>query len=66
MSARMFSRIALVATLATLATGSAGCYERVVSAKGYGADRMQVTPANVSSDGERINGYRKIEHRGLD
>jgi hypothetical protein len=47
------------------AGGAGGCYSNVVSAKGYGADRMQVTPANVPSDSAKISGYKRIEHRRL-
>jgi hypothetical protein len=62
---RPFFRLLLASAAAAFILPAAGCYQRVVNAKGYGADRMQVTPASVPSDGDKINGFKRLEHRRL-
>ena len=53
--------IAAAAALPLVAS-LAGCYEKVVSANGPGADRVTVEP---SSSDERVLGYPKTGYRGL-
>lgn len=52
--------------LAVLCLGaSSGCYEHVVAAKGYGADQTVIAKPNMPREGDRISGYKKIEHKEI-
>jgi hypothetical protein len=55
---------ALVLVLLSLGA-SAGCYERVVAAKGYGADQTTIAQPNLPREGDRISGYKKIDHKEI-
>jgi len=59
----MRTRHAAVILLALLALSAvAGCYERTVSASGFGADNMTI---HRSPDDERVLGYPKNGYRTL-
>ena len=45
---------------------SAGCYERVVSASGPGADKVNVEKGNLPDPkGDKVLGYKKMELKRL-
>ncbi len=44
----------------------AGCYSKVVSAQGFGADRVSIEKGDVSPDkGTRTLGYPKVQPKSL-
>jgi hypothetical protein len=55
--------LAILCVVAAVCAG--GCYEHVVSAKGYGADQAVVQKANVPSGQEKTLGYKRIEHKQM-
>jgi hypothetical protein len=60
----MTRRAASILALACLLT-TGGCYENVVSAKGFGGDQTPVARANVPRESDRISGYKKIDHKPI-
>jgi hypothetical protein len=63
------SKLALVCATGVAVSGAAGlsgCYEHVVSARGPGADRVDISKPNVPRDSSE-GGYapRTIEHKKL-
>lgn len=62
---RLRAGLAAAALALTLA-GLTGCYEHVVSAKGVGGDRVDISKPNAPRDsGDRILGYPKVEPRAM-
>ena len=56
----------LVVAVAGAAAVLGGCYSRVVSAQGYGADSMEVHKSNLPADqGSRTLGYPKYTPKKL-
>ena len=53
--------------LASVALGAmSGCYERVVSAHGPGADKMKIEKGNLPDPkGDKTLGYKKIDLKRL-
>ena len=58
-------RVILAAAAAFAAISGAGCYERVVSARGPGADSMKIEQPNVPVSGDRTLGYPKYQHKAM-
>jgi hypothetical protein len=57
--------IILAATAITGALSAAGCYERVVGARGPGADTMKIEQPNVPAPEGRTLGYPKYQHKAM-
>lgn len=57
---------AILVLAALLAAAAPGCYQKVVGAKGFGADRTRIEEPNVPDEkGSRTLGYPKYTHRKL-
>ena len=59
-------RLVMTLLAALAATAIGGCYERVTSAQGFGADRVNVEKGNLKAEkGTRTLGYPKYQTKSL-
>jgi hypothetical protein len=63
MPRRLLTTLALLA-LAIAPALVAGCYEKTVSASGFGADRKTISESDVQPT-ERVLGYPKSDYKSL-
>ena len=64
MQKRTLTIVVAICGLAVLA--ASGCYERVVSASGPGADKVKIEKGNLPDPkGDRVLGYKKKELKRL-
>jgi hypothetical protein len=57
----------VAAVLLLIGMSAGGCYRKVVSAHGFGADEVQTQPGNISEDksGPRTLGYPTTSYKKL-
>ena len=57
---------ALIVPLLAILAFAPGCYERVVSARGPGADQMKIEKANLPPEkSDKVLGYKRIDMKRL-